>query len=298
VKLERLLDRLFQRSDPSAPSRVGLALSGGGARGIAHIGVLKVLEREGIQVDYLAGTSMGGLIAAGYAAGLGPDLLQQEALRMTKIRHLVSLIDVGLGNRGLLMGQKALDYLNTMLGSKAFADLEIPLTLTAVDLNSGREVRLNQGLVAEAVRATIALPGVIAPVERDGQLLVDGGVLNSLPANIVREMGADIVIAVDVSPDDRVTAPLVEASRRHLLLPKGPADTIDVMWRSLAVAKAELGRRRLTEARPDVIIKPQIPPQVSGLTGFNKSAELIALGETATQEAVTAVHQNIAQFLD
>jgi len=273
--------------------RIGLALSGGGARGLAHIGVLKVLEREGVPVHLLAGTSMGGVIAAAYAAGLRPDFMEQEALSMASPRRLLALADPSLPRRGLFEGQKIRQYLAAHLGERTFADLRIPLTLVAVDLNSGREVYLRQGRVVDAVRATIALPGVLTPVERDGQLLVDGGLLDNLPADAVRQMGADVVIAVDVTSDGQTISHLVQTLHRRRYVPNGLADTIEVLWRSVAVMMAEINRRRLAEARPEVIIRPAIPSEVTVLTGFPQAAEIIAAGERAALEALPHIRQAI-----
>ncbi|RLF31312.1 MAG: hypothetical protein DRN07_07465, partial [Thermoplasmata archaeon] len=156
---------------------MGLALSGGGARGLAHIGVLKVLEREDIPVDFLAGTSMGGIIAAAYAAGLSIEYIEKEALRMGRLRNLITLMDRSLPRLGLFEGQKVQEYLAGHLGDITFDELKIPLALVAVDLETGEEVVLRKGRVVDAVRATISLPGVFAPYRLDGRLLVDGGVL-------------------------------------------------------------------------------------------------------------------------
>jgi NTE family protein len=281
----------------SSRPRVGLALSGGGARGLAHIGVLRVLEREGIPVDFLAGTSMGGLIAAAYAAGLDPDFLEQEALRMASVRRLLALADLSLPRRGLFEGQKVSEYLSARLGERTFAELRIPLALVAVDLNSGREVYLRQGRVADAVRATVALPGLLAPVERDGQLLVDGGLLENLPVHAVRQLGAAVVIAVDVSSDGQTMSHLVQAVHRRRYVPNGLADTIDVLYRSLAVMMAEVSRRQLAEASPEVIIRPAIPPDVTVLTGFPRAAEIIAVGEEAALEALPHIRQEVERYL-
>jgi NTE family protein len=278
----RFLKNLWKKP----PRKVGLALSGGGARGLAHIGVLKVLEQEGIPVDYLAGTSMGGVIAAGYAAGLSPDFMEQEALGMTSLRRLLALADLSPLRRGLFEGQKVREYLASHLGDRTFDDLRVPLALAAVDLNSGQAVYLGQGRVVDAVRATVALPGVFTPVERDGQLLVDGGLLDNLPAGAVRRMGADVVIAVDVTTDEGVVSSLVEALHHRRYLPNGLVDTVEVLWRSLGVMRAEIGRRRLAEAHPEIIIRPAIPPDVTVLTGFPRAAEIIAAGEEAAQEAL------------
>ena len=283
----RLLKNLWKRP----PRKVGLALSGGGARGLAHIGVVKVLEQEGIRIDCLAGTSMGGVIAAAYAAGLSPDFMEQEALRMASLRRLLALADPSLSRRGLFEGQKMREYLASHLGDRTFDDVRIPLTLMAVDLNSGRAVYLNRGQVADGVRATVALPGIFTPVERNGQLLVDGGLLDNLPADAVRRMGADVVIAVDVSSDGQVVSYLAQALHRRRYVPNGLADTVEVLYRSLGVMMAEIGRRRLAEAQPEVIIRPAIPPDVSVLTGFPRAAEVIAAGEEATQEAIPRIRE-------
>ena len=178
--------------------KLGLALSGGGARGLAHIGVLRALENTNIRPDYLAGTSMGGVIAAGYAAGLSPDDLEQIAQEFATLRKLWGLADPTLPRRGLFQGERLLAFFERCIQGCTFADLNIPLTLVAVDLNSGQEVHLREGSVAEALRATVSIPGLLAPVERNGQRLVDGGLLNNLPVDVVQAMGADITLGVDV----------------------------------------------------------------------------------------------------
>jgi NTE family protein len=278
-------------------NKIGLALSGGGARGLAHIGVLKVLEQEGIAVDLLAGTSMGGLIAAAYAAGMNADFLEQEALRMANIRRLLALADLSRPRRGLFEGQKVHAYLAGHLGDRTFDDLQLPLTLVAVDLNAGQEVHLNQGRVADAVRATIAIPGVFAPVERDGQLLVDGGLLNNLPTDVARGMGADVVIAVALFSDGQAELDLIQGLRRHRYVPNGLADTADVLWRSLEVMSREINRRRLAETRPQVLIQPVSPSGVTALTGFPRAAEIIAAGERAAIEALPRSRSLLASTL-
>ncbi|HEV57592.1 MAG TPA: patatin family protein [Phycisphaerales bacterium] len=286
----RFLENLWNKP----PRKVGLALGGGGARGLAHIGVLKVLEQEGIPIDYLTGTSMGGVIAAGYAAGLSPDFMAQEALRMTSLRRLLPLTDLSPLRRGLFEGQKVREYLTDHLGDRTFDDLRIPLTLIAVDLNSGREVYLNQGRVADSVRATVALPGVFTPVEWNGQLLVDGGLLDNLPADAVRQMGADVVIAVDVTTDNGAVSSLIQTLQHRRYVPNGLMDTVEVLYRSLGVMVAEIHRRRLAEARPEVIIQPAVPQGVTVLTGFPRAAEIISAGEEAATRELPRIRGLLA----
>jgi len=266
--------------------RVGLALSGGGARGLAHIGVLKVLEREGVPIDMLAGTSMGGIVAGAYAAGLTPSFLEQEALRMTSPRQLLSLADPTLPRRGLFEGQKVVSYLSSHLGNCTFETLKRPLRVIAVDLVASKPVILDQGSVTDAVRATIALPGLFKPVEQDGQLLVDGGLLDNVPADVARQMGADVVIAVDVIGSSSTFSAVIHVLQQRRYVPKGLASTFEVMLRSLDVMMKEINRQRLAEAAPEVIIRPDVPPDVSVLLGFTRAAETIGSGERAAEEAL------------
>jgi NTE family protein len=261
--------------------KIGLALSGGGARGLAHIGVLNVLDQAGIAVDCLAGTSMGGFIAAAYASGMTSEQLKQEALRMSDPRHLLTLLDLALPRRGLLKGAKVYEYVARFIGDRTFADLRLPLTLVAVDLNAAQEVRLSQGRVADAVRATIAIPGVFEPVVRGNQLLVDGGLLNNLPADVARDMGAQAVIAVDVLTGI--------AELEGWPMPSGLSNPVDLISRSLMVMMIDIHRRQMERARPQVYLQPAVPVEVGVLTGFTRAAEIIAAGERAAREALPRI---------
>jgi len=280
-------------SQANSRPRVGLALSGGGARGLAHIGVLKILEREGVPVDLLAGTSMGGVVAGAYAAGLTPSFLEQEALRMTSPRQLLSLADPTLPRRGLFEGQKVVNYLSRHIGTCTFETLTRPLSVIAVDLVASEPVILNQGCVTDAVRATIALPGLFKPVQRDGKLLVDGGLLDNLPADVAREMGADVVIAVDVVGSSNTFSAMINVLKRRRYVPKGLASTFEVMLRSLDVMMKEINRQRLAEAAPEVVIRPDVPPDVSVILGFTRAPDTIALGERAAEEALPDIQRAI-----
>lgn len=272
--------------------KIGLALSGGGARGLAHIGVLRVLEREGIPVDLLAGTSMGGVIAAGYAAGFDTAYLEQETLHMSRWRNLLPLIDRPLLGLGLVKGERVREYFAQHLGDKTFADLRVPLALVTVDLLSGEEVILNSGRVADAVRATVSLPGVLAPVRMDGRLLVDGGLLNNIPADVVRHMGANVVVVVDVSARINGVSGLLEAERRGISLLQIPL-IIETLYRSLGIMETWVWNRRLAEARPDVVIRPALGEGASSFAGFHRGAEIIAAGEAAAEAALPRLRQAI-----
>jgi NTE family protein len=263
-----------------------LALSGGGARGLAHIGVLKVLEREGIPVDLLAGTSMGGLIAAGYAAGFDPAYLEQEALRMSRWRKLLPLVDRSLPGLGLVKGERVRDYLASQFGETTFDQLRIPLALVAVDLLSGEEVVLQSGMVAEAVRATVSLPGVFAPFPLDGRLLVDGGLLNNLPVDVVQGMGAEAVIAVNVSADVELLPYEAPEGNGRLALPQ-VLHMVTSLRRAVNIMTHQITDYRLAQAQPEVMIRPRLEAGITLLGGFSHAEEIVGAGEAAAEAALS-----------
>lgn len=177
--------------------KIGLALGSGGARGVAHLGVLKALEEEGIRPDYITGCSMGSVVGAGYSLGLTVE----EMYGIVKKLKAIQLIDVTalpITRMALTRGNKMRNLLLSKLGDTTFEDLKIPFRCVASDLYSGRLVTLSEGKVATAVAASSSMPTVFPPVKTHGQMLVDGGVLCRVPTQQCKEMGADVVIAVDV----------------------------------------------------------------------------------------------------
>jgi NTE family protein len=179
--------------------KIGLALSGGTARGLAHIGVLEILEKNNIKIDYVGGTSMGAVIGALYASGMPMKDLKKIALT-TKWENLV---DFTLPDRGILSGYKIEKFLRVLLKDKKFKDLTIPLSVVAADVQKGEKVIFRKGDVASSLRASISIPSIFVPYEYDGRILVDGGVVDPVPVDVVRSMGADVVIAVDLSTNIR-----------------------------------------------------------------------------------------------
>lgn len=181
--------------------KIGLALGGGGALGLGHIGVLEVLEENGIKVDMIAGTSMGAIIGSAYASGLSTSEMKDIACKLKTI----DLFDINLKMGGLLSGTSAEKWIKNAIKIKDFNETQIPFACTACDLYSGKEVVLNSGNIIKAVRASMSAPAVFRPVEMDNMCLVDGGLLGNVPAQVVKDMGADIVIAVNVLGDYKVT---------------------------------------------------------------------------------------------
>src|SRR5947209_10749393 len=204
---------------PSKVPSIGLALGGGFARGIVHIGVLKVLEEENIPVGYVAGTSVGALIGAAYCSGVSPAELEQVAARV-RFRDLARWT---ISRLGFATNLRMLTFLNKLLKVKTFEELRIPLAVTATDFASGEGVVFRSGPLADAVRASCAYPGVFLPVTVNGRLLVDGMLANSLPTAHVREMGAERVLAVNL--------------RSSWTKAEGPRHIFDVIGQCFSIAQ-------------------------------------------------------------
>lgn len=176
--------------------KIGLALGSGGARGFAHIGVLKVLEENNIKIDYIAGVSIGAVVGGLYSSGKSVKDLE-ELVESTDWKRLASLLDPQL-KVGLLHGSKAQKFFEEYIGDVDFADLKIPFVSVATDYHTGDSVVFNTGKVVPAIRASMSVPLAFKPFEHQGKILVDGGMSAPVPVDIVRQMGADIVIAVNL----------------------------------------------------------------------------------------------------
>lgn len=242
-------------------STIGLALGGGGAKGFAHIGVIHALEELGIRADVVTGTSMGGVIAAMYAAGLGADRIEAIA----RGTGLTVLSAREASHLGLFGKAKIRRMLHSTLGDVTFDQLPRKLAVVAVDLESEVEVILDSGSVVEAVLATTAFPGVFAPEIRDGRYLIDGGALNNVPFDVARQLGADRVIACHVSAhrgplfqDTPLTGTGAESFLRQFLLRAGAMTMWQVVDRTIAIMQDGHVRDKLAECPPDVMICPQV----------------------------------------
>jgi NTE family protein len=277
--------------------KIGLVLSGGGARGLAHIGVLKVLERENIPVHVLAGTSMGGLVASAYACGFSAEDLEQHALYVCQSRQLIKLMDVSAARRGLLEGNRVKAHLAEWLGeNRSFEDLVYPLSLNAVDLNTGKEVVFTSGPLLPALFATIAFPGVFAPIQFNNRILVDGGVLDNLPLANARSLGADKIIAVDVQVDPTrgnrpQSFPLPLQLPRPLLPPEF---ILDFYW-SLLIMLQDRTQRQVQAVQPEVLIQPELPVDFDMFLSFPKVKQIIEYGEQAAMDALPRIRELITR---
>lgn len=187
--------------------KIGFALGAGGARGIAHIGFLQAMEENGIYPDYIAGSSMGSILGACYAAGMKPEKMRETLLGM-KASTIVDLGLLPVSRKGFLKWDKTRAFLEKLVPARTFSDLKIPLTCVSVDLKTGGLCAISEGDLWDAVLASGSIPAVFRPVESEGRLLVDGGVLCRVPVKQVKEMGADVTVAVDVigrgQPEEKI----------------------------------------------------------------------------------------------
>lgn len=285
----------MDNSKPSRIGKIGLVLGGGGARGLAHIGVLKVFEREGIAIDVLAGTSMGGLIGALYAAGMPPQEIEAEALRRGTAKEIIRLLDLNISLRGLLKGTRILNQLADTLGPDlTFQDLKIPLAVMAVDLRTGREVMLAEGKVVDAIRATISVPGIFQPVELEPYLLVDGGTLDNVPVEAARKLGAEKVIAVDVLPNFRQNHPGQPPVIAPIKTPRTPLPW-QGLWHVEMIMISAITSYTLQLQAPEIVLRPELPTDMDVLIGFDRPQVAIAAGEKAAEEALAQIEKIITE---
>jgi NTE family protein len=280
VSLRRLARKLLGGT-------VGLAIGGGAAFGIAHVGVLSVFEENDIPVDLLAGTSMGSMIAMIYAAGLRASEMEEIARRLGSVRTTLSLLDFTLTRPGLLAGNRVMEILRPILGEiQTFEQLSFPCRAVATDIHSGERVTIGSGRLDAALRASSSVPMLMTPARFDGRILIDGGLVEPVPAQIVSEMGADICIAVNVVPPLRkgVETVLSRAYRRLNA-------TFDVVMNSMQTLQHELGNFKAISA--DV----RINPDLSGFTWieFHRALELIERGAEAAERALPEIRRVLAE---
>jgi NTE family protein len=270
-----------------AGATVGVALGGGGAFGIAHVGVLLALADAGIPVDLVAGTSMGSIVALGYAAGLPAHTMVEIAQRIGNVRTAVSAIDPSLSGTGLLTGRRMVSIFGPFFPHETFDDLEIPCRVVAMDVETGCRVDIGSGRIDEAFRASCSIPVVFAPVRIGSQTLVDGGMIDPVPADVARDMGADIVIGVNVVPQLKAgttTAISRTFKRVNRLNPlsyvnrtRGMPDIVDILMNSLQATQFELGNFKALSA--DVLVNVDLAEFT--WIDFHRALDIIERGRSA-----------------
>ncbi len=289
--------------------KIGFALGAGSARGWAHIGVLRALQSEGVKPDLIAGCSVGALVGAAFAASR-LDQLEAWALAFDW-RSMLRMIDIRLRG-GLIKGERVTDFFRQELVESEFSELAIPFAAVATDLHSGQEIWLREGRVSDAVRASIAVPGLFRAVLREGRYLIDGGVVNPVPVSLARAMGADIVIAVDVGSDivgrhaRRKREDSNTQTGRHRLLGKlfprrdgapaegetgAPPSMLEALMGSIDVMQVRIARSRLAGEPPDVLLTPRLAHL--GSLDYHRAAIAIAEGREAVARMLPAIRDSI-----
>ncbi len=261
------------RSPEQKPQpKIAVALGGGFARGLAHIGVLKVLEEENIPISFIAGTSVGALLGATYCSGVSAKEMEEIA-GLVRFKHFAKWT---ISRYGFASNERMIGFLERILKCKTFEDLRIPLAVTATDFVTGEGVVFQSGPLIDPVRASCAYPGMFLPVNIGGRLLVDGLLSYSVPTVPARKMGADRVIAVHL--------------KSNWVNAKGPRHIFDVIGQCFSIAQTKMSG--LWQAAADVIIEPN----VTGFTydGFERAPELIRVGEEATREAMPEIRKWLA----
>lgn len=268
--------------------KVGLALSGGAARGLAHVGVLAVLQQEGIPIDMIAGTSSGAVMGAIYASSRDTDWMKEQAVDPSW-KGRSPMIDPSFPKTGLIKGIKIRKILSNFVGGNInFSDLKIPFACVATDIDTGEEIILDSGSVPDALRATISVPGIFTVVKHDGRYLVDGGLTTPVPVNVARNMGADFVIAVNVNPD--VSGRMGKNYRQRVEANKEP-NIFQVMMQSIYITTHSLAQNNMVDA--DIVIEPDLGH--IGANEFSRAEEMLELGEQAAREAMPEIKRKLEE---
>jgi NTE family protein len=269
VHTARAFRRELARTRETAPAlpKIGIALGGGFARGLCHIGVIKVLEEEKVPIDYVAGTSVGAVIGAAYCSGMSVKELEE-------IAALVRFGDFArwtLSRYGVASNDRMKGFLKKLLKCKTFEELRIPLAVAATDFVTGDGVVFRSGELVDAVRASCAYPGMFLPVNVNGRLLVDGLLAHAVPAGPLKEMGAERVVAIYLSA--------------HWVHLKGPRHVFDVIGQCFSIAQEKMCH--VWKAHADITLEPN----VAGFTydGFDRAADLIKVGEAAARAALPEI---------
>ncbi|MEW9796930.1 patatin-like phospholipase RssA [Alteromonas sp. CYL-A6] len=294
--------------------KIGLALGAGAARGWTHIGIIQALEKMGVQIDVVAGSSIGAYVGAAYASGK-LDELRTWACSLTEWQVL-SLMGVGIRRGGIASGQKVFNKLANDLCAPTFEEMEKPFAVVATDLYSGREVIFNSGPVGDCIQASCAIPALFSPVANEDRWLVDGAVVNPVPVNLCRQLGADFVIAVNLNADfrpqrleklrmeheeiQRKTDDFFTKSQnvvRQWFSPDtkpnkvSPPGILSVMSSSLEILQARVTRSRLAGDPPDVLIEPQLTDV--GLMEFHRAEELCLKGEQTVERLAAQIRYQL-----
>lgn len=254
---------------------VGLALGGGASKGFAHIGVLKVLKENNIPVHIVTGTSAGSIVGSLYASGMSPDRLELEA----EILNKADVVDLTLSTRGFIKGEKLQNWINSKVKNRPLQDFPIKFGAVATEFGTGKMVVFGKGNAGQAVRASASIPNVFLPAEISGKKYVDGGLSAPVPVSAAKKMGANVVIAVDIS-----------AKPAQLDKDSGFFAYLD---QSLNIMSTSALQNELKQA--NVVIKPKVQ-QLGAVGGFDQKTQAIALGEQAARAALPQIKATLSRY--
>ena len=260
-------------SSSAPPVRIGIALGGGAAKGFAHIGVIKMLEANGFAPAVVSGTSAGSVVGALYASGMNAFDMQEKAVALDEAK----IRDLQLSSGGLVLGQKLEDYVNEQVRRKPLEQMTKPFVVVATRLEDGERTVFARGNTGQAVRASSSVPGVFQPVTIGKYHFVDGGIVSPVPVDAARQLGADIVIAVDISNKARGQT---------------PGDMLGTLGQSIVIMGQKLGQAEL--ARADVVIRPKVLD--IGSADFSQRANAILEGEKAALAVMPQIRERVAQL--
>jgi len=308
------------KADEKIP-RIGLALGSGGARGAAHTGVLKVLQDEGIPISVVAGSSIGSLIGATMAVGIPVEQVEQEWLATGAARVFRSFLPT-FPRAGLSSGNELTKYLAQLLGDVCIEDLDMPYAAVACDMDTGRSVVMREGSLVSAVRASTAIPGIFHPLRLNDRLLVDGGLVDPVPIQVCRDLGADFVIAVDITPKpipttvkgrhvwnrigdhlkDELAQPswipgsltelLESAFREKPELDRPLPGLYSILNQSISILLQEVLRQKLILSPPDVLIQPNL---TFSMMSYQRAESGIEEGIRAAQAILPELRTKLAE---
>ncbi|MFA6411995.1 MAG: patatin-like phospholipase RssA [Syntrophales bacterium] len=321
------------RKDPltstPAPKKIGLALGSGSARGWSHIGVIRGLQEAGIHVDLVCGTSMGAMVAGAFAAGFIAAM--DEWVRGLTWADILGFMDVRLPRSGLIEGDKMTRYFREKISDSNIEDLPMPFAAVTTNLKSGREVWVRKGSLMDAIRASMSMPGILTPFNREGGWFVDGGLINPVPVSLCRNMGADIVLAVDLNNDimgrsfnrsennetalgqekdgkvgngqylpnrlasffnGKIKSGQLSIFKRFAQNRPSKGPTLfEVIATSVYIMQDQITKHRLATDPPDVLILPRLAH--IGLLEFNRAEEAIEAGRKAVELTLPIIHDAI-----
>lgn len=258
---------------PVRPARIAIVLGAGASKGFAHIGVLKILEANQIPIHMIVGTSAGSFVGSLYAYGYNAFQLQKMSLAIEKS----DIVDLTIRDNGFIKGEKLEEYINRLVNNTPLEKMRIPFYAVATDLLNGQEVVFGKGNTGNAVRASCSIPGIFRPVNIGGRLYADGGIVSPVAVEAARRMGADIVIAVDISSD-------IDVSQ--------PQNTIETILKAINIMYSKVAGQQISRA--DVIIRPKV--SFIGSADFDKRHEAVIEGERAALDALPRIKEIVERL--